>query len=529
MGTASSSTTASSGSGVPAKSLHRLAVVGAIMVALTAPQLPAWAATAPTLSGLTGVVGDRAAVLTWTSGGTGTAIVRDITGLPEPVTPADGIAVPVTGLTARDATFTNQTSHRYAVWAVDSDDTTSAAPQEVTIAPAPAAATALTLTPSTTELPYGRGVVMTGRLTRSGVAAAGEPVTLYGRVLGSSVTTPLRHLTTAADGTVRSTLGPTRSMVMSLTFAGDAFSVAATSNQVLTHVLARLSAQLAPPATVLHEVTVLHGQVLPPVPGALLTVERKVGTTWRPFTHARTASNGTYGAVLAPALGVYQLRVLLPAASTYVGAVSAPVVLRVDPRDLSDGMSGGDVLAVQLLLARLHYQPGPANGYYGYDVHHAVMAFQKVERLPATGFWTKLERARTAHPAAWRVRYPGVGRAVEVDITRQVLVLSEHGVVRAIVDVSTGTERPYTFKGVTDVAHTPRGRFSVFFKVDGIRISPLGALYRPSFFYRGWAIHGSASVPNYPASHGCIRITNGNADRLFPLLGYGTTVSLYDE
>ena len=36
------------------------------------------------------------------------------------------------------------------------------------------------------------------------------------------------------------------------------------------------------------------------------------------------------------------------------------------------------------------------------------------------------------------------------------------------------------------------------------------------YFFKGWAIHGSPSVPAYPASHGCVRISNADADWLFP-------------
>jgi lipoprotein-anchoring transpeptidase ErfK/SrfK len=34
-------------------------------------------------------------------------------------------------------------------------------------------------------------------------------------------------------------------------------------------------------------------------------------------------------------------------------------------------------------------------------------------------------------------------------------------------------------------------------------------------------------VPPYPASHGCIRVTNSAQNRLFPLLTVGTPVSIY--
>lgn len=40
-------------------------------------------------------------------------------------------------------------------------------------------------------------------------------------------------------------------------------------------------------------------------------------------------------------------------------------------------------------------------------------------------------------------------------------------------------------------------------------------------------VHGSTSVPAYPASHGCVRVTVPVMDRLWGLLTIGTRVSVY--
>jgi lipoprotein-anchoring transpeptidase ErfK/SrfK len=52
--------------------------------------------------------------------------------------------------------------------------------------------------------------------------------------------------------------------------------------------------------------------------------------------------------------------------------------------------------------------------------------------------------------------------------------------------------------------------------VDGLDEAPLGTLYRPLYFVGGWAVHGSPSVPGYPASHGCVRTADADQDFLFP-------------
>ena len=76
---------------------------------------------------------------------------------------------------------------------------------------------------------------------------------------------------------------------------------------------------------------------------------------------------------------------------------------------------------------------------------------------------------------------------------------------------------------------TPTGIFHIFRQVDGASNGPLGQLWRPKFFTGGYAIHGAASVPSYPASHGCARLSNEAinwiwANNLAPI---GTEVWVY--
>ena len=172
---------------------------------------------------------------------------------------------------------------------------------------------------------------------------------------------------------------------------------------------------------------------------------------------------------------------------------------------------------LQRRLGALHYASLGADGSFGQDTLDAVTAFQKVEGLPRTGradaaFWTKLARATTPRP-----RYGG-GDHVEVDKTRQVLFLVRKGEVASIVPVSTAGIAGY---------HTPEGRFAVYRKVAGLDDGPLGPLYDPSYFTGGYAIHGSPSVPPYPASHGCVRVPMWISWRMYSTIPYGEPVYVY--
>jgi hypothetical protein len=173
------------------------------------------------------------------------------------------------------------------------------------------------------------------------------------------------------------------------------------------------------------------------------------------------------------------------AAAEGFAAVSKTLDVPVVFPELGPGDSGASVRELQQRLAALHYASLGVDGSFDQDTFDAVTAFQKVEGLSRTGradaaLWTRLERATTPRP-----RYGG-GDHVEVDKTRQVLLLVRDGAVATIVPVSTAGIAGY---------HTPEGRFAVYRKVVGLDDGPLGPLYDPSYCTGGYAIHGSPSVP----------------------------------
>jgi putative cell wall-binding protein len=197
--------------------------------------------------------------------------------------------------------------------------------------------------------------------------------------------------------------------------------------------------------------------------------------------------------------------------------------------DLGRGDSGPAVLALQQRLTSLGYWLGTPDGSYGTLTAQAVLAFQKVEGLPRTGVYDAPTRSRLARATRPTPRVTS-GDHIEVDKARQVLFVVRAGRLAWALNTSTGTERPYTYGGQTYVAHTPTGTFTISRQIDGVRESRLGTLYRPKYFTAdGVAIHGSASVPAYPASHGCVRVTNAAMDWIWAenLAPLGSRVIVY--
>ena len=48
-----------------------------------------------------------------------------------------------------------------------------------------------------------------------------------------------------------------------------------------------------------------------------------------------------------------------------------------------------------------------------------------------------------------------------------------------------------------------------------------------NYFITGYAIHGYADVPTYPASHGCLRVPVPEALSIYSWLQLGTPVDVY--
>ncbi len=179
---------------------------------------------------------------------------------------------------------------------------------------------------------------------------------------------------------------------------------------------------------------------------------------------------------------------------------------------------------VQERLRELGYLVGPADGVHGAQSRAAVMAFQRVNGLQVDGVIGPRTREALADP-----RLPdlagGPETRVEVDLDRQLLHLVEDGERVVTLHVSSGSGRPYTTaSGGTARSNTPVGEFMIERRIAGARRAALGTLYDPLYFHRGWAIHGSDSVPAEPASHGCIRVTRADARWLFERVPDGLPV-----
>ena len=178
------------------------------------------------------------------------------------------------------------------------------------------------------------------------------------------------------------------------------------------------------------------------------------------------------------------------------------------PRTLVLGMHGPDVTQLQVRLTALHYYPGPPDGRFGQNTLEALWAFQAVQGLPVTGTAGPATREALRLPRQPTALVPAGGNLrVEIDLSRQILVLYRSGQVTLISHISSGGGYYYCSPSGCGYAVTPTGDFRTTVFMPGWVTVPLGEMYDPVFFIgTSYAIHGSPSVPLQPVSHGCVRI-----------------------
>jgi hypothetical protein len=169
---------------------------------------------------------------------------------------------------------------------------------------------------------------------------------------------------------------------------------------------------------------------------------------------------------------------------------------------------------VQRQLAKLHIYM-PQSGTWDLQTELAVTAYH---RLLGHGTSSVLDHATLLDlldgKGAFTVRYPGQGRHAEGNLSDQLVALIDGSKVVSIYPMSSG--KPST--------PTILGSYQVYRRTPGYL--PDG-MYYSDFFIRGYAIHGYDPAPDYPASHGCMRLPISDAISAFDWLALGDWVDVY--
>ena len=261
----------------------------------------------------------------------------------------------------------------------------------------------------------------------------------------------------------------------------------------------------------------VRGTVAPFVPGQHVTVRLYRGRAKlaaKSVLVRPAGAKGTFVVSLKPGKGRLTVRASHRGTAEQATAVAKPRrVIGVTPH-ASAGDRGPAVRLLQSRLARLRYAVA-RSGRFDASTARAVVAYRKMRGWSRVGVANSdVMRGLLAGRGGFKARYPGHGKHVEADLSRQVLVLLRGRRVHRIYSTSSGAS----------VTPTVLGRFKVYRRTYGT--NSLGMVHT-SYFIGGYAIHGYASVPTFPASHGCLRVPVPNALSIYNWLRLGDRVDVY--
>jgi hypothetical protein len=363
----------------------------------------------------------------------------------------------------------------------------------------------------------GGTTTLTAELSAAGKPLAGKTIALYG-----GQPTPLTTGVTDGSGRIAfevNVTAPTKFQAGYAPAPPDAAAYAPAKSKTLevaptvgvnlraaTYLRARQRAVGVPHTTVR-----IRGTTASYSPGGGVLIDVFKGTKrvkHRAVGVSRAGGRGVFSFSFKPGgRGVYRVRASAPGGSRTIR------VFVVAPH-AGQGSRGTAVRALQSRLRQLGYLT-PVNGYFDASTARAVLAFRKVNGYARTtsgslAVFKKLARGG----GGFRVRYPSAGKHVEFDWSRQVLVLTRGAKPQKIVAASSG--KPST--------PTVFGKFHFYSKTPGFNSH---GMYYSNYFIGGYAIHGYESVPDYAASHGCIRIPIPSAISVYRWISLGNPIYVY--
>jgi len=265
----------------------------------------------------------------------------------------------------------------------------------------------------------------------------------------------------------------------------------------------------------------LKGVVRPYVAGQTVTLRivqngRNVLVKDKTLTKSPSGGSGSFLVGYAPKdVGALKIKVSHLTTPELAAGASPQVSVGVLPRAVPQGSSGRQVRMMQQRLDALGYVIGELGSYDG-RTQRAVLAFRKQTGMTRIASADKpFFKAMARGAGAFKVRFPKHGRHFEVDLTHQTL---------ALIGAGGKVERIYPTSSGAPSTPTILGTYRIYRKDFGTNAK---GMIHSLYFIRGFAIHGFAQVPIYPASHGCLRVPPPDAKSIFDWGRHGTIVDTY--
>jgi hypothetical protein len=272
-------------------------------------------------------------------------------------------------------------------------------------------------------------------------------------------------------------------------------------------------------ATILDTVPV-KGTVTPFVPGQFVEVTfylngQKVTSHHRVAVRQGPNEIGTFESdVVVKDAGKYAVSAKHVATATLGGDSTVRKSWTVTFPKLNPGECTDVVGAFKSHLAKMGYVSGNGDCFTP-RLGREVLAYRKVNDMDRTKkAGAGLVKSVFAGKGGYHVKYPDAGEHAEVPLDKQVLVLVKNGKPFAIYPVSTG--KPST--------PTITGHYEFYRQEPGVNSEGMVDSF---YWHNGYAVHGYAEVPNYAASHGCVRTFIADQPRIYDSLHFGESIYVW--
>jgi len=187
---------------------------------------------------------------------------------------------------------------------------------------------------------------------------------------------------------------------------------------------------------------------------------------------------------------------------------------RVSFPALHEGQCGNVVLGFEKAMRKMGYIANSGR-CFGDKTARGVLAYRKVNGMARSMRAGKgLVKSAFAGRGGYEVRHPGAGRHVEAPLSKQVLVFAKGDKPYAIYPISSGKSSTPTVTGHFSFIRTEPGYNS-------------HGMYYSWYFHGGYAVHGYESVPDYPASHGCLRTFIADQPEIYERIEYGEDIFVF--
>jgi hypothetical protein len=181
---------------------------------------------------------------------------------------------------------------------------------------------------------------------------------------------------------------------------------------------------------------------------------------------------------------------------------------------LHQGQCGDVVVGFKKAMRKMGYITNSGR-CFGDKTARGVLAYRKVNgKSRSYRAGAGLVRAVFSGRGEYEVRYPGAGEHVEAPLSKQVLVFAKGDKPFAIYPISSGKSSTPTVTGHFEFIRQEPGYNS-------------HGMYYSFYFYGGYAVHGYESVPDYPASHGCLRTFIADQPEIYERINFGEDIFIW--